>query len=143
MGLVVVNLRAEFERVLARHGYDIYYVRRDYRVRCLCAYQGEPNPRCNKCFGTGHKVYVSKYRTWRRSASVPESLVGLLRLEPPGWTHPDAWIYYLPYYVRPKEQDLIIEPPRGRYVVTSVETLRQDMRKVAYYRVVARAEVKE
>lgn len=146
-----MDLREEFGRIIREHGYPVLYAHVDPRVKCRCAYDSEPDPDCALCYGTGHAVRLARHFTWRRSVSVPESLVGVLRHEPPGWVHPDAWIYYFEFFVKPKVQDVIFEVGwagnrvvsyEGRYLVTSVETMRQSADRVAYYRVVARAETK-
>jgi len=132
----MVNLCDEFVNFLVQNGYNVTYIRRDERVRCRCADGGEPSLTCPECLGTGFKVQRERHLTRRVSASVPESLVGILRSEEVGWVHPNAWIYYFKNDVVPKVKDLIIDDKV--YIITHVEAKRQEKGQVSYYKVVAR-----
>lgn len=137
-----MDLKKEFDNIISRYGYPVIYVRRDERIKCPCADSGEPSPVHELCMGTGYKISLEKHLTRSASSSVPESLTGILRFEGAGIAHPDAWVYFFAAEVDPKPRDLVLEPNGGRYVITSVEPLRQEGGAVAYYRVVARAEHK-
>ncbi len=141
-----MNLDYEVRRILNKHGYYVYYGRRNEAIKCSCN-RTEPDPSCQKCLGTGYKLTLEQALTWRCSASIPESLVGVLRQVAPALTHPDAWAYYFEPRTAPKLRDLIIEvnpatlnAAKGPlYVITSVEPMFFDRSGPSFYRVIARS----
>ncbi|AOQ24706.1 hypothetical protein MTAT_20510 [Moorella thermoacetica] len=136
----------EVRRILNRHGYDVFYVRRDNRIKCVCN-KFEPDPSCRLCLGTGFKIHLEKYRACRFSASIPESLVGVLKQEAPALVHPDAWVYYFEAAVKPKIRDLILETNSATldasstsvFIITAVEPMFFESGTPSFYRVIARS----
>ncbi len=107
----MVDIRKEIKKTLEKYGHDIVYVRRDKRFRCECFVErsGEPKADCSICFGTGYIVKLEKRKTRRKISSVPETLIGLNRLQQAGSVIPKAYVYYLQHTDTPEEDDLILE----------------------------------
>lgn len=150
----MIDVRNEISKLLDEYGHDIIYIRRDERFRCECYVErsGEPDPNCSKCFGTGNKVSIEKARTRRQISSVPETLIGVNKLQEAGKLAPKAYVYYLEHDVKPKENDYILEViwdangvPRyikEKHLISAVDPKYGYKGRVEFYQVYARFDVK-
>lgn len=146
----MVDFRKKLKDVLDKYGHYIVYIRCDKRFRCPCFIErsGEPHSDCPMCFGTGYKVQIEKIRTRRKISSVPESLIGVNRLQSTGTMAPKSYTYYYEHYVQPKESDLILEVlwdkegvPRhikNKYLVSAVDPQLGYKGRVEFYQVYCR-----
>ncbi|UNY39926.1 structural protein [Bacillus phage vB_BauM_KLEB27-3] len=74
-----INLRKEFEAILAKYGYNALLVREDSQVRCSCWNEKtqEASRDCPVCFGLGRVPVVEKHTCRYQDTSVPETLAML------------------------------------------------------------------
>lgn len=87
----------EVKRFLQEHGYFIYVISMDHRIKCSCYDQASasPLPACHKCFGTGYGVAIVKGRTYSRSQVPPAwGQFGAYHVEPLGAIEVGGRYYY-------------------------------------------------
>lgn len=87
----------EVNRLLQEHGYLVYVVLSDWRLRCACYDQAtsSPCPTCLYCFGAGFQVSVVKSRTYSRSQTPPSwGYFGAHPVESPGTIEVGGRYYY-------------------------------------------------
>lgn len=150
----MINIRKRISKLLDEYGHNVVYIRRDERFRCSCYIErsGEPKPDCPKCFGTGNVVQVEKVKTRRTISSVPETLIGLNKIQEPGIVVPKAYTYYLEHDVIPKDNDYILEViwdvngvPRyikEKHLISAVEPEYGYKGRVEFYQVYSRFDIK-
>lgn len=150
----MIDVRARIKKLFDEYSHDIVYVKRDTRFRCECYVErsGEASPSCEKCFGTGYHVEVTRVRTRRQISSVPETLIGLNQLQAVGRFSPKAYVYYLEHDVKPVANDLILEViwdtngvPRlikEKHLISAAEEKLGYKGRVEFYQVYARFDQK-
>lgn len=146
----MINIRKQIGDLFDTYSHDIVYVRRDIRFRCECYVErsGEPTTDCPKCFGTGFAVKIEKFRTRRKIASIPETLIGVNQGFEYGSLVPTAYVYYLENTAKPDADDLILEVvwdangvPRKikeKNVISAVDPMLGYKGRVEFYQVYCR-----
>lgn len=137
-----MDLRYEFDRILAQYGYPILLVRTDAQLRCSCWNEKtqEADRECPFCFGMGWTVVVEKHmvRDVDISASDMETSIGPLTVA--------GRAYFMRYNASVSPSCLIVEvdwSPSGKpiyndggiYEVSYVYPYRYKQGQIVYQKV--------
>ena len=143
-----MNLRQEFDDILAQYGYNALLVREDKRLRCSCWNEKtqEADRECPVCYGLGWTPVVEKHTIRDMDTSVPETLALLGELASLGQVAVPGRFYYMRHDVQVEPQNLIIEVDwsltgkpiyngGGVFEVSHVDTRRFERGEAAYKKV--------
>lgn len=150
----MIDVRQRISDLFDEYSHPVVYVRRDERFRCSCYVErsGEPSPDCPRCFGTGNVVQLEKIRTRRTISSVPETLIGVNKLQEAGKVSPTAYVYYLEFDIEPKDNDYILEVEwddnqlptiiKEKHLISAVEPIYGYKGRTEFYQVYARFDIR-
>ncbi len=64
------------EKILELLDFEFYIVYLDKNVSCTCLMEGtsQPDPNCEKCLGTGHKIKIRKVHGALQESDVPTTM---------------------------------------------------------------------
>jgi hypothetical protein len=118
-----MDLRYEFEQILAQYGYPVLVVRQDRKLRCSCwnEKKQEADRECPFCFGLGFTVLVEKHTVRDADASIPQTLP-LIEMNGQfgGLTVPTRY-YFMKHDIQLGVQDLLLDvdwTPQGKPLYT-------------------------
>lgn len=116
-----MNLRYEFEKILAEYGYPVLLVRSDRKMRCSCwnEKRQEADRECPVCFGLGFTPVVEKHTVRNVDTSVPETLAMLGQHGSLGRMAVPGRQYYFKHNAKVSPRDLIVDvdwSPTGKPV---------------------------
>jgi hypothetical protein len=107
----MIDLRAEFDKLVSEYGHDIIYIRRITGLHCRCWNEKEHsgNPHCTSCFGTGYVVKIETHKTRSKSTVAPVALPMMLSYEETGNAVLPAYFFYMRYDSQPTIGDLVLD----------------------------------
>ncbi len=133
----MIDLREEFDQLLAEWGYDVPYYRRTKLPCPTC--KGEAYEQCHDCLGTGVKLIKETKRVRRRLAAIPETWPRAISPRPVGEWMVTGYTYWMRYDTNPKHLDLIVDTAEDGFKqileVNLVDPLRGVGGRIEYYRV--------
>lgn len=150
----MIDIRKRIKKLMDEYSHDLAYIRRDTRFRCTCYSErsGEASANCEQCFGTSYVVSIEKRRARRQIASVPESLIGVNKLQSAGRLSPTAYVYYFEHDLKPTVDDIILEViwdksgvPRHikeKHLISAVVPQQGVKGRIEFYQVYARYDQK-
>ena len=106
-----IDLREEHEAFIQEYGHFVLLQRNDKKFRCRCwseTYR-EADSKCPYCTGNGYIFRIEKIKARKQTATQTESRVNLLIPTPMGDLHYPAHFFFVPYHVKPRAGDKIIE----------------------------------
>ena len=106
-----MDLRYEFDQILAQYGYPVLLVRTDSRLRCSCWNEKtqEADRECPYCFGLGWVPIVEKHTIREEDTSVPESYPFIDKGTAAGPLAVPGRAYYMRHNVKVTIGSLIVE----------------------------------
>lgn len=106
-----MDLRYEFDEILAQYGSNCLLVRDEQKLRCSCWNEKtqEAERDCPVCFGLGWTAFVEKHTVRSQDTSVPESLAFLGQGVSLGEMAVPGRQYYMRYNASVSPGDLIVE----------------------------------
>lgn len=132
-----MDLRYEFEQILAQYGYPVLVVRQNKKLRCSCwnEKRQEADRECPICFGLGWTPIVEKHTCRESDTSVPETLALIAREATFGRMSVPGRQYYFKHDTQFVAGDLIVDVDwtedgkpvytgRGIYEVSHVDSNR-------------------
>ena len=107
---VEIDLRHELNLLNSEFSINVLYIRNAKFVRCDCFDDIEKtgNPKCPKCFGSGHFASIQKFKTIESSISA-YSGNNKIKVQPIGAIDQKDEVYYFEYEALPKERDFILK----------------------------------
>lgn len=64
-----------FQYVINKYSHDLYIINLDRSMKCSCHIAGsnDPDPKCNKCLGTGCRIIIKKIRGAAQTSTFPDT----------------------------------------------------------------------
>lgn len=145
-----MNIKKSFESIIEKYGHYVIYARQDLHFKCSCYIEknGEADPRCPECLGTGHPISLERIKVrsmadnnlQRQSESQSHSKAGA--------QNPVQYEYFFKAEYEPKNNDLIIEVIFNEdfsvqkvisvNVIANALKMRGSQGEVAFYQVYSR-----
>jgi hypothetical protein len=62
-------------KIIEKFEQDLFVVQQDFSIKCLCRNfdTKQPDPKCKKCLGTGHKIKIRKIKGAKQDTSIPNA----------------------------------------------------------------------
>lgn len=73
---MIDNLHNGIREVIKKFSRDLYLIHADRNIKCTCHLEGsgQPDPDCQKCLGTGFKIYIRKVHGASQTSQLPTSM---------------------------------------------------------------------